>query len=217
MTKATPARRRLLDAALTLFRAHGYTATTVDALCAEAGVTKGAFFHHFASKEALGVAAAEHWGASTSELFAGAPYHQPGDPLQRLLAYVDFRRALLRGTPAEVCCYAGTVVQEMYQASPALREACAASIYNHAGTLEADISAACQQYRLAPEWTSSSLALYTQAVLQGAFVLAKASGDVAVAEQSCDHLKRYIQLLFHRDPDRANTTPGVLDDANPET
>ncbi len=200
MTKAAPARNRLLDAALALFRAQGYTATTVDQLCAAAGVTKGAFFHHFASKEALGVAAAEYWGESTSALFAGAPYHQPGDPLQRLVAYVDFRKALLRGTPAQVCCYAGTVVQEMYQASPALREACAACIYNHAATLEADISAACEQHRLAPDWTPRSLALHTQAVLQGAFVLAKASDAIAVAEQSCDHLKRYIQMLFGIDP-----------------
>jgi TetR/AcrR family transcriptional regulator, transcriptional repressor for nem operon len=200
MSKAVPARSRLLDAALALFRAQGYTATTVDQLCAAAGVTKGAFFHHFASKEALGVVAAEYWGESTSALFAGAPYHQPEDPLQRLLAYVDFRKALLRGTPAEVCCYAGTVVQEMYQASPALRDACAACIYNHAATLEADITEACAQHGLAAEWTPRSLALHTQAVLQGAFVLAKASDDIAVAVQSCDHLKRYIQMLFGIDP-----------------
>lgn len=208
MPKASPARSRLLDAALKLFRARGYTATTVDELCAEAGVTKGAFFHHFTNKEALGVAAAEHWGASTSELFAAAPYHQPADPLQRLLAYIDFRKALLRGTPAEFCCYAGTVVQEMYQASPALRDACAASIHHHAGTLEGDIAAACAQYRLAPEWTPRSLALYTQAVLQGAFVLAKASGEVEVAEQSCDHLKRYFELLFQSAPKQSAATPG---------
>jgi len=34
-----------------LFLAQGYTATSVDAICAAAGVTKGAFFHHFNSKD----------------------------------------------------------------------------------------------------------------------------------------------------------------------
>ena len=55
--KPPSARERLLQAAFTLLRTRGFTATSVDDLCAAAGVTKGAFFHHFPSKEALGVAA----------------------------------------------------------------------------------------------------------------------------------------------------------------
>ncbi len=44
------ARIKLLEAARTLIRTKGFAATTVDDLCAAAGVTKGAFFHHFDSK-----------------------------------------------------------------------------------------------------------------------------------------------------------------------
>ncbi|WP_084215387.1 helix-turn-helix domain-containing protein [Sphingomonas sp. Ant20] len=66
------ARDKLLDAAVTLIRRNGFAATSVDQLCAAAGVTKGAFFHHFVSKEALGVAAAGHWLAITTPLFADA-------------------------------------------------------------------------------------------------------------------------------------------------
>ena len=50
------ARDKILAAAFALVRARGYSATTVDDLCAAAGVTKGAFFHHFKSKEDLAVA-----------------------------------------------------------------------------------------------------------------------------------------------------------------
>jgi TetR/AcrR family transcriptional repressor of nem operon len=35
-----------------------------------------------------------------------------------------------------------------------------------------------------------------QAVLQGAFILAKAKGDAAFAGESIDHLRRYVGLLF---------------------
>jgi TetR/AcrR family transcriptional regulator, transcriptional repressor for nem operon len=54
-------RLRLLEAAMTLARQKGFAATSVDDLCAAAGRTKGAFFHHFASKDDLGVAVVDHW------------------------------------------------------------------------------------------------------------------------------------------------------------
>jgi TetR/AcrR family transcriptional repressor of nem operon len=73
-------RSRLLDAARDVIRAQGYAATTVDDICAAAGVTKGAFFHHFESKERLGIAAVEQFGAMASALFGTAPYNTYPDP-----------------------------------------------------------------------------------------------------------------------------------------
>ncbi|MEP7349879.1 MAG: TetR/AcrR family transcriptional regulator [Sphingorhabdus sp.] len=192
------ARAKLLDAALGIIRTKGFSATSVDELCAAAGVTKGAFFHHFQSKEALGVAAANHWSITTSELFATAPYHAPADPLDRVLAYVDFRTALLEGGVEEFTCLVGTMVQESYQTSDIIRAACEASISGHAATLEADISAAAVKYGIADQIDPASLALHTQAVLQGAFILAKAKGGADIARDSAAHLKRYIMLLFNR-------------------
>jgi len=185
-------------AALKIFREKGYGATSVDALCTEAGVTKGAFFHHFKSKEILGVAAATYWSETTGALFANASYHTLADPLDRVLAYIDFRMELLDGPLAEITCLVGTMVQESYRSSDAIRAACEASIAGHATTLEADIAAAAQQYGIADKIDAASLALYTQAVMQGAFVVAKARGDAAVARDSVAHLKRYLTLLFNQ-------------------
>lgn len=190
------ARSKLLDAALTVIRTKGYAATTVDELCAAAGVTKGAFFHHFKSKEALGVAAADYWSEMTGGLFAEAPYHDHADPLDRILGYVAFRKELLQGGVPDFTCLVGTMVQETYETTPAIREACDRSISSHAATLEADIDAAIRDRGLTPDWTAKSLALHTQAVLQGAFILAKAKGGAEVAAESVDHLTRYLKLLF---------------------
>jgi TetR/AcrR family transcriptional repressor of nem operon len=200
----TDARARLLDAALAVIRTKGYSATSVDELCAAAGVTKGAFFHHFKSKDELGVAAADHWSATTGALFAAAPYHGHRDPLDRVLAYVDFRKGLLRGGVPEFTCLVGTMVQETYETRPAIRLACERSITGHAATLEADIEAAMRARNMAPAWTAKSLALHTQAVIQGAFILAKATGGAKVAADSIDHLRRDIEMLFGAEPDGQN-------------
>lgn len=198
LTAKPDAKTKLLEAALSVIRTKGYSATSVDELCATAGVTKGAFFHYFKSKDELAVAAADHWSETTSALFAGAPYHKHKDPLDRVLGYLDFRKALLKGGVPEFTCLVGTMVQEAYETNPDIRRACDASISNHAATLEADITEAKKKYGIKASWTSASLALHTQAVLQGAFILAKAKGDSDVAVASVDHLRRYITLLFQQ-------------------
>jgi TetR/AcrR family transcriptional repressor of nem operon len=187
---------KLLDAALMVIRTKGYSATTVDDICEAAGVTKGAFFHHFKSKEELAVEAARHWGATTSALFESAPYRALPDPLDRVLAYVDLRKTILQGELPEYTCFAGTTIQEVYDTHPLLREACEKTITDHAAFVEADIAEAMHKYHITGDWTAQSLAFYTQAVIQGAFVLAKAQQNSAVAADCIDHLRRYIEMLF---------------------
>ena len=163
---------RFLNAALQVIRSKGYSATRIEDVCETAGLTKGSFFHHFSSKEELGIAAADFWNAMTSELFASAPYHAAADPVDRILAYVDFRKALLRGELPEFTCLVGTMTQEVYDTHPAIREACERAISGHAATLIPDIQAAIEERGIEAEWTAESLALFTQAAIQGAFILA---------------------------------------------
>ncbi|MGN6517388.1 MAG: TetR/AcrR family transcriptional regulator [Rhizomicrobium sp.] len=191
-------RLKLLDAAASVIRKKGYSATTVDDLCAEAGVTKGAFFHHFPSKDSMAVAAAEHWTEVSDAYFSAAPYNRHDDPLDRVLGYVEFRKAHLRGAVAEFSCLVGTMVQEVYGTHPEIRRACDDSISDQVAKLESDIAEAMKKYRIRARWTAKSLALHVHAVLQGAFILAKAKGSASAAEASVDHLHRYIELLFGR-------------------
>ncbi len=189
-----------MEAALPVIRTKGYSATSVDELCAAAGVTKDAFFHHFKSKDELGVAAADRWSEMTGALFADAPYHNHAGPLDRVIGYLELRKSLLQGGVSEFTCLVGTMVQETYETTPAIREACERSITGHAATLEADIEAAMRDRGMCPDWAAKSLALHTQAIIQGAFILAKATGGAEIAVDSIDHLIRYLELLFL--PDR---------------
>jgi TetR/AcrR family transcriptional repressor of nem operon len=190
------AKTKLLDAAVDVIRAKGYSATTVDDICQTAGVTKGAFFHHFESKEELAVSAARHFSSLADRLFSTVPYRELADPVDRLLGYVEFRKALLRGELPEFTCLLGTMVQEAYRTHRAIREACEKCLSEHVAMLELDIAEALRTYGGNGQWSAESLAIYMQAVIQGAFIFAKAQKGPAVAAACLDHLRRYIQTLF---------------------
>ncbi|MGV3548427.1 TetR/AcrR family transcriptional regulator [Rhizobium sp.] len=191
-------RTKLLDAALNVFRAKGYTATRVEDICAAAGLTKGSFFHHFKTKDELAIAATGRWTEVTGVLFRNADFHKPEDPVDRVLGYIEFRKQLLRGPVAAYTCLLGTLIQEVYDTNPPIREACEASLGYHVATLVADIEAAKAAHAPGATWSAESLALHTQAVLQGSFIIAKARYDADPAAESVDHLKRYVAGLFGR-------------------
>jgi TetR/AcrR family transcriptional repressor of nem operon len=195
------AREKLLEAGVKLVRAQGFAGTSVDQLCVEAGVTKGAFFYHFATKEALGTALADYWSNSTNAFFAAAPFHHFVDPVERVLGYIDLRIALIGGPAESFSCVAGTMVQEAFRSSDPIRVACHSSILGNAAALDADLAAAIARSG-ASGVTAGSLARHIQAVIQGAFVLAKAEGEAGAAEVAREHLlhlRRYFEMLFVRE------------------
>ncbi|MCU0903556.1 MAG: TetR/AcrR family transcriptional regulator [Tabrizicola sp.] len=191
------ARARLIEAARSLVRHKGFAATSVDDLCAAAGVTKGAFFHHFPSKEALGVALIDDWTATTGAMFAAHPYNSLPDPLDRVFAYLDLRREILGQPIPEFSCVAGTTVQEAHETSPLMREAAARSLRSGFEHVLPHLAAALAMHTV-PGVTAESLARQFQVTVQGGIILAKALNDPAPAREAFDHLERYLRFLFDR-------------------
>jgi TetR/AcrR family transcriptional repressor of nem operon len=186
----------LLSAALLVIRSKGYAAATVDDICHTAHVTKGSFFHHFKSKDELALAAVAHWRSMTERLFASAPYHQPQDPLDRLLGYLDFRDAILTGDLPSYTCLLGTLVQETYDTHSEIRAACDAALSSHIAELTRDVQAAKDRYAPNAAWTAASVGAFIQAVLQGSFIFAKAHQSPAVIRENLQHLRRYLHNLL---------------------
>jgi AcrR family transcriptional regulator len=71
-------RHHILEAALRRFANYGYNAASVDDICADAGVSKGAFYHHFPSKQAVFIALLEGWLTSVDASLEAA--RQPTVP-----------------------------------------------------------------------------------------------------------------------------------------
>jgi TetR/AcrR family transcriptional regulator, transcriptional repressor for nem operon len=196
--KPHPTRERILKTALQVIRERGLADTSIMDLCAAAGITKGAFFHHFSSKEDLAIAATRYWTETTGQFFANASYNDYDDPLDRLVAYIDFRAAIIKGRNLpEFTCLLGTMAQEVYESQPDVRAACGIGIDSHAATVKKLIEEAKAAHAPRATWSAEGLALHTQAVIQGAFIVAKAKNDPQLAIDSIIHLRRYIELLFH--------------------
>ena len=102
--------------------------------------------------------------ATAGAFFASAPYHDHDDPFERLIGYIEFRKAIIEGDLAEFTCLVGTMTQEVYGSNPAIRDACAASIFGHAATLEPDIEAAMKARGIAADWTRARPSITRDAI-----------------------------------------------------
>lgn len=116
-------KEKLLRAGSEFIRRQGFVGTSVDEICGQAGVTKGAFVHHFDSKEALAEACLRQWACQTAAMDETAPYQTLTDPAERLVGCMDFYIRLFSDPKLIKSCLAGTIVQEVSQTHPGLREA----------------------------------------------------------------------------------------------
>ena len=78
-------RAHLIDVATRLFAAHGYDGTSITAVLAESGVSRGSLYHHFPGKDALFWAVLEGVAARVGQQVADAERDAP-DPVAALRA-----------------------------------------------------------------------------------------------------------------------------------
>jgi TetR/AcrR family transcriptional repressor of nem operon len=192
--RPTTAREDLLAAGIELFRRKGYVATTVDDICAHAGVTKGAFFHHFDSKEALAEACLMQWDTLAAARAQSAEYHSIDDPVKRLLACFDFYIDLFGDPKLVKSCLAGTVVQEISESNTVLRDA-AQQCFLHAEQHFASLLEAAAQAKR-KKLDATALARLWMATLQGSLILYKASQDDRVIARNLRQIREHIGMLL---------------------
>jgi AcrR family transcriptional regulator len=98
-------REQLIDTALRLFARHGYRATGIDTILAEAGVAKMTLYHHFKSKDELIVAALRQRDAEWREWFIGRVAKRASTPRDRLLVVFDVLEEWFRNKDYHGCSF----------------------------------------------------------------------------------------------------------------
>ncbi len=82
-------REQLVQTAVQLFQKHGYHATGIDRILAEAGVAKMTLYKHFRSKDELILGALRQWDQEARNWLVRAIEARADDPAERLLALFD--------------------------------------------------------------------------------------------------------------------------------
>ncbi len=176
--------------------AKGFVATTVDEICEAAGLTKGSFFHYFASKEDLARAALDRFVAAKATWFQHAPFVKKRDPLQRVYGYVDSIIEMARQPGAPSGCLLGNFAQELSDTHPQIRTQCANHFAQWTATFKRDLDEAKAKYAPGASFDTQSLAEHFITVLEGALILAKAKQKRELVADHVRHFKRYVQSLF---------------------
>jgi TetR/AcrR family transcriptional repressor of nem operon len=192
------AKAKLLDAGRQLMLRRGYTATSVDEVCAQAGVTKGSFFHHFPSKEEFGKALLDHHWTMMQEQLASAPFNTLEDPLARLNGYLDLFVHVAHDPDIEKSCLFGNLAQEVAPTNDALRRECAGGFARWGEQIAADLSEAKRRYAPRARFDPVSIAQYFIAIYEGSLVMAKAKGDARVLADNVEHFRRYVHALLKK-------------------
>ncbi len=190
-------KRKLVDAGVTLMRARGYNATTVDEICSNAGVTKGGFFHYFKSKDELAKAALARFYEGKAQDFADAPFRKLVDPLDRVFGRLDYVKKSIGG-PAQLTkgCLIGVFAQELSFTNPELRSACQEALLRTANDLEKDLVEAKALYAPTADFNPKKVSLFYVSFIQGGLLVAKAAESNAVLMDNIENFRSYLQSLF---------------------
>ncbi len=189
-------RERILASTTSLMQTHGYAATSVDMICQATGVTKGAFFHHFESKESVAVAALEVFAREFAESIAAAPFMAETDPLAKLWGYLEHAKGMATDPKiAKGCLVAMFTLERSYHHKP-FRDICAGALggwTNMVASLIRDVTAAYPPRAAMP---AEELAREFVGLVEGSLIQFKAFGDPMILANNIDHFRRYLNLLL---------------------
>lgn len=189
---------KILKASQQLMLCQGYNASSVDDVCEKANVKKGAFFHHFKSKEHLVQETLRDFLESAERGAENAEFTKIKDPFDRVIGYVDFIIAKTLDPSAPKNCLLGILSGELAEMNPVLRRQCHEYFENQIAFIQQNLDLAKKTYKVAPGVETQSLAETFISTFQGSMILRKVKQDRELAARNLEHFKRYLSSIFQK-------------------
>lgn len=187
-------RQKLLDIARQLMMSKGYNATTVEEVCKLAGVTKGAFFYYFKTKEDLGVSVLNAYWETRQRQFSESDWLAQEQPLAQLAGFLNTVADVFMHDADGFSCLAGSFTQELAATQPLFRDQVAALFAEWAQQIKPVLQAAQEHAGVAVD--VDALADYIIAVVEGALILAQARQDRQVIARQLQMLISHLNIVF---------------------
>jgi TetR/AcrR family transcriptional repressor of nem operon len=196
---ATATRNRIMDVAQELLLERGFAGTSVDAVIAGASVTKGAFFHHFPSKDDLGLAVLQRYAAvdsETLESLIAAAEEETDDPAEQVVAFVRrFADGAEEFAQNQSGCLFASFIYER-ELDERRNEVIAKGIRHWRERVLGKLEAAAAAHPPALPVDLPSLADQVVATFEGGFIIARATNETGHLRAQLTHLSHYLELLF---------------------
>jgi TetR/AcrR family transcriptional repressor of nem operon len=196
----TATRERILDSAERLIIDRGFAATTVDAVLAETGATKGAFFHHFASKAELARALVERYAAhdvGVLEDFMARAEAESEDPAEQVVAFLRlFETAADELATVQSGCLYVSFVYEKQLFEDGTNDVIVDAVVTWRDRLREKLEQAAAAHPPRIDVDLGSLADQVFTVFEGGFILARTMRDPGHLRTQLTHLRHYLELLF---------------------
>ncbi len=199
-------RSDLLDAAEALVAARGFAGATVDAMVERAGVSKGAFFHHFPNKAELGRVLLERHGERERRRAERAFERADAvsdDPLVRVLIALALLEEETRSRAGEPGVAGSSILASVATAAGGLDEAtlraARGALEGRRSLLAARLEDALEEHAASGEVDPEELAAMLEALLEGSRMLAglEEDGDAALAAaRRLAEFRSHLELLF---------------------
>lgn len=194
--KSQETRQRLVAATRELVLERGFTGAGVDQICVRAGVTKGAFFHHFSSKDEIGKAVLADWSAFGMGLYAAARAEPARYPLEPVHRFIDIMIGFLRNSESPVTCVVGMISQELALANPALREACSRYLGDWTDFARQLLEEAKTAHPPRTDFDAEEVAWFLNSLWQGSMLISKTRDNPRIAIRNLERAKAGIDELF---------------------
>jgi TetR/AcrR family transcriptional repressor of nem operon len=200
--RAAITRERILAAAEPLVLRQGFTGTSLEDILGAAGLTKGAFFHHFKDKSAFARALIERYARNdfaTLDRLAAEADAAHDDPLDQILYFVKLFEDFLSGlTEPVIGCLFATYTYESLQFEPSVNAFIAQNLRRWSALYEKRFEAVLARYRPTRPATARELSDMIMAVLEGGFILSRNFNDPMLVVRLSRQYRQYLELLFAR-------------------
>ena len=196
--KRSPAetKQKLVDATVRLILKQGFSATTVDQICADAGLTKGSFFHYFENKEAAGREALDWWGRMGTALYADAWKDTGVAPLDQLHRFFDIMIGFARNPNGPCTCVVGMLSQEMAVSHPAIREVCCGHLTDWTDNVAKMLAAAKKAHPTKLKFDPKQVAWFLNSVWQGSMLIGKTRQTPEMIVSNLQMARAYVDGMF---------------------